>query len=76
MVNLEQEFRKHLFQLDDFMWTEITWIIFRKIMCSQNQLSETFLREFRGVLVTSIFNQLLIKQKHLSEDFRREFKNA
>lgn len=76
MINLEQEFRKHLFQLDDFMWTEITWIIFRKIMHSQYHLSETFLREFRNVFATSIFNYLLINQKHLSEDFRREVNYA
>lgn len=76
MINLEQEFRKHLFQLDSFMWTEITWIIFRKIMCNQYHLSEIFLREFRDVFTTSIFNYLLINQKHLSENFRREVKNA
>ena len=75
MINLEQEFRKHLFQLDDFMWTEITLIIFRKIMCSKYQLSETFLREFKNVFITSIFNQLLKKQKYLSDNFNREIKD-
>lgn len=46
--------------------------MFHKIMRSQYQLSETFLREFRGVFITSVFNQLLIIQKSLSENFKRE----
>lgn len=72
MIDIEEQFRTCIQNLqDDFKWNDYAWDLFRYIMSHHCVLSETFLREFKDILITSIFHELLINQQ-LSLDFARE----
>lgn len=72
MNNIEEQFRTCIINLqNNFEWNDYTWDLFRYIMRNQYVLSETFLREIKDILITSVFNELIIHQQ-ISTDFARE----
>ena len=71
-MNIEEQFRTCIINLQSNVeWNDMAWDTFQYIIRNNCYLSETFLREMKDVLMTSIFHQLLINQQ-LSLDFARE----
>ena len=72
MNNIEEQFRTCIILLQsNIEWNDVAWDTFQYIIRNSCYLSETFLREMKDVLMTSVFNELIINQQ-LSIDFARE----